>query len=72
MSGSGMIDSLQCQREEPTQYQPPPHGETWRISRSNDASTDKAILGCLVDHANPKTGRVDPDQSRLAQFAGLL
>ena len=72
---NGMIDSMQCIREEPTEYVPPPRGTKWRIFRSIGMlpieSNDKAVLSLIVDHANPTTGRADPGQLRIARLLGL-
>lgn len=71
----GMIDAMQCRRDEPTEYVPPPRGLKWRIFRAIGmlpiASNDKAVLSLIVDHANPTTGRADPGQLRIARFLGL-
>jgi hypothetical protein len=70
-----MVDSLQCSREEPTKYVPPPRGTKWRIFRAIGMlpieSNDKAVLSLIVDHANPITGRADPGQLRIARLLGL-
>ena len=72
----GMIDFLlQCRREEPTEYVPPPRGAKWRIFRAIGMlpieTNDKAILSLIVDHANPTTGRADPGQLRIARLLNL-
>jgi hypothetical protein len=71
----GMIDSMQCARDAPTEYVPPPHKTKWRIFRAIGMlpieSNDKAVLSLIVDHANPITGRADPGQLRIARLLGL-
>ena len=72
---TGMIDALQCGRDEPTDYVPPPRGVKWRVFRAIGMlpiqSNDKAVLTLIVDHANPTTGRADPGQLRIARLLGL-
>jgi predicted transcriptional regulator len=72
---TGMIDSMQCKRDEPTKYVPPPCGTKWRIFRTIGMlpleANDKAVLALIVDHANPVTGRADPGQLRIARLLGL-
>jgi hypothetical protein len=72
---AGMIDALQCGREESTDYVPPPRGVKWRLFRAIGMlpiqSNDKAVLALIVDHANPTTGRADPGQLRIGRLLGL-
>jgi len=65
----GMIDSLMCRREEPTQYEAPEVGDKMRalyalglMDLSNGA---KAVGAALIWHANSRTGRCDPGLQRL-------
>jgi hypothetical protein len=72
---TGMIDSMQCKRDDPTEYVPPPLGTKWRVFRAIGMlpieANDKAVLSLIVDHANPTTGRADPGQIRIARLLGL-
>ena len=50
----------------------PPDVEFWKafaavnlLPRSING-TMKAVLGCLIDHANPKSGRCVPSEGRIA------
>jgi hypothetical protein len=66
---SAMVESMQYQREEPTEYVAPPRGTKWRIFRAIGTlpieSNDKAVLSLIVDHANPITGRQIRDNYEL-------
>jgi DNA-binding transcriptional MocR family regulator len=66
----GMIDSLQCSREEPTQYEAPESGDKMRalyvIALMDLSNGAKAVAAALVWHANSRTGRCDPGLQRLA------
>ena len=56
-------------------YDPPPGGKKllacYAILFTRLSSSEKAVLGCFVKHANPKTGRRDPSQTRIARMTGL-
>lgn len=53
---------------EPTRYQPPPGKLRMYVAAAllplNGA--EKAVLVCLIDHANTKTGRCDPSEPTIA------
>ena len=65
----GMIDSLRCRREQPTDYRAPETDQKWRarnvVSFHFRHFTYKApsafrdVLLCAIDHANPTTGRCE-------------
>ena len=56
-------------------YEPPPEGKKllscYGILFSKLSSSQKAVLGCLVKHAHPRTGRCHPGQARIARMTGL-
>ena len=77
----GMIDSIRCDREEPTRYRAPETDQKWRARnvisfhfRHFDYKTPpayRAVLLCAIDHANPTTGRCDIGQLRIARECNL-
>src|SRR5262245_51089138 len=77
----GMIDSLRCGREEPTNYRAPETDQKWRarnvVSFHFRHFTYKApsayrdVFLCAIDHANPTTGRCDVGQRRIARECNL-
>ena len=56
-------------------YEAPPEGKKllscYGILFSKLSSSQKAVLGCLVKHAHPRTGRCHPGQARIARMTGL-
>jgi hypothetical protein len=53
---------------------PPPKGQWWKVFAAINilsiTGADKAVLSCLVEHANAKTGRCFPAQSLVAVETG--
>lgn len=53
---------------------PPPKGTFWRAFAAITVlpvnGTQKAVLGCLVDHANPKSGLCYPSEALIAAEIG--
>jgi hypothetical protein len=53
-------------------YEAPPDGRKllscYGILFSKLSSSQKAVLGCLVKHAHPRTGRCHPGQARIARM----
>ena len=76
-TGAVDVEALREYRDTPrTQYEPPPADvEMWRMFRAIGVlrlnGSQKAVLTCLLDHANPRTGRCDPSQERIATLLGL-
>jgi Helix-turn-helix domain len=71
---TGMIDSLQCQREEPTQYEGPGKRKLWALYGLNLMSLSSAahVVGTVIIwHANFYSGRCDPSLGTLAYETGL-
>src|SRR5215831_14237594 len=62
-----MIDSIQCRRDEPTEYIAPEPDQKWRARNVisfhfrylgyKAPSGYRDVLLCAIDHANPTTGR---------------
>jgi len=56
-------------------YEAPPKNQKllccYGILFSDLSSSQKAVLGCLVKHAHPRTGRCHPGQARIARMTGL-
>jgi len=57
-------------------YLPPPEKLKWQMYATaglldNINGADKAVLACLIGHANTKTGRCDPSQERIAAMTRL-
>jgi hypothetical protein len=77
-TGAVDVDGTRAEREatgtKAVKFTPPPNSEKWWASvailfcRLNGA--EKAILGCLVDHANIANGRCDPSESCIAWETG--
>jgi hypothetical protein len=59
-----------------TLYRPPPPKSKWQMFAAAGlhgslSAAQKSVLVCLIDHANPKTGRCDPSQARIAAMTGM-
>jgi hypothetical protein len=54
---------------------PPAKGHFWRtfaaVAILKISGSQKTVLGCLVDHANPKNGRCYPSEALIAAETGL-
>jgi hypothetical protein len=65
------IDYLRQNRCPPVDYRPPPAKQKWKMFLAAGllpllSGTDKAVLVCLIDHANPRTGRCDPSETTIS------
>jgi hypothetical protein len=76
-----MVDSLMCRRGEPTAYVAPGADLKWRVRNLLDihweitaiktpSPSHNRVMSCVIDHANPTTGRCDPGQTVLADKTG--
>ena len=76
-----MIDSMQCRREEPTQYTAPGTEQKWRARDLIDihwnltgiqtpSASYNRVMSCLIGHANPTTGRCQLKQKLIAAETG--
>jgi len=66
----GMIDSLQCAREEPTQYEAPGENRLFALfglGLMHLSSAAHNVGATLIWHANHHTGRCDPGIETLAR-----
>ena len=61
--------------ESATAYRPPPAREKWKMFLAagllHMSGADKSVLVCLIDHANPRTGRCDPSEATIAAETNL-
>lgn len=61
----------------PTDYTPPPRKSKWLMYAATCflplpiEGSDKAVLACLISHANVRDGRNDPGQDTIAEETGL-
>jgi hypothetical protein len=74
--GGVSVDDIRDCREPPAvEYKPPTYAK-WRallgvLFMPKWSGAAKAVMGCLISHANPTTGRCDPGHARIAKMLEL-
>jgi hypothetical protein len=74
--GEVSVDEIRdCREPAAVEYEPPTSAK-WRallgvLFMPRWSGAAKAVMGCLISHANPTTGRCDPGHARIAKMLEL-